>query len=184
MGEACGAALQVATGLEAVHESGLFHGRINPRNLFVCDNGTVKILHIWVWGFDPLDRLTRYRIEVWIDILYLAPECALEPDWADSDRVDSRCDCYSLGAVLYRMVCGEPPFASEAELVRRIVSLPRMLRAGVPRGLADVLTRMLELRPEQRYQSMAEVIDALRPFVRSDPSGRSPGLAAAAQGSG
>jgi serine/threonine protein kinase len=174
IGEACGCAIQVALGLHCIHESNASHERISPVNVFVCDGGTVKILNHWIAAL-YLQNATEG------DVNYIAPEQCL-----DSALLDHRCDCFSLGAVLYHMIGGRSPFATEAELAMRLCTrfqaLPQaqMIRDGVPPALAGVLSRMMAVRPEERYASMAEVIVALRPFVAPAPTGGYPEMAAAA----
>lgn len=84
------------------------------------------------------------------------------------------------------MICGRPPFATEAELAMkrsarfRGVPQAQMVNDGVPPALAPVLARMMAVRAEERYPSMTEVIAALRPFVEPASTGDYPEMAAAA----
>jgi hypothetical protein len=100
---------------------------------------------------------------------YLAPE-----QWEHAHAADTRADIYSLGCTLYHLLAGRPPFAGE-----RYHSVPQKMRAHldtppapvaqlcpeVPAGLAAVLDRMLAKDPAGRFQSPAEVAEALRPFT-------------------
>ncbi len=159
IGEACGCAIQIAKGLHAVHETKPIwetktitkhiYGGINPSNLFVWENGTVKIPNPW-W------------FEAFEDVKLAAAQTAFAaPELSDAPAsMDYRCDCYSLGAVLLHMI-GDGG--------------DRM-----PKELADVVAKMMAKTPEERYQSMAEVIAALRPFVEPAPPGICPPMAAAA----
>jgi serine/threonine protein kinase len=154
------------------------HERLSPDNLFVCDNGTVKILNFWF-------ALSCYLPHLPFDPVYTAPEQHL-----DSYPVDRRCDCYSLGAVLFRMLCGRPPIElqggadwlmSPADFKQKFMSTPKPTPDdGVSPALVSVLTRMMAPRPEDRYPSMTEVIAALRPFVEPESTGDYPEMAAAA----
>ena len=103
---------------------------------------------------------------------YLAPEQA-----RDSHRADIRADIYSLGCSLYQLLCGRAPFSgvgyrSAAEKLRAHAEepLPPLLGA-MPPGLQDVVRRMAAKRPEDRYQTPANVVAALTPFAAgSDPA--------------
>ena len=102
---------------------------------------------------------------------YIAPEQADDPRSADI-----RADIYSLGCTLYHLLAGQPPFAGipEADKVEAHHSMtPPPLgtaRPDVPPELAQVVGRMLAKDPEQRYQTPAEVADALAPFAALEPA--------------
>lgn len=173
VGEACGCAIQAAVGLDHLLQNGVLHQRISPTTLFACESGAVQLLFA---GFDRWDFWEHVPSEE----EYFAPEQFLD------SALLNRCDCFALGAVLYRMICGRPPFATEAELAMKIsgrfasVLSSQMRRDGVPPALAPVLARMMAVRPEERYPSMTEVIAALRPFVEPASTGDYPEMAAAA----
>ena len=101
---------------------------------------------------------------------YLAPEQA-----SDSHRADIRSDIYSLGCSLYQLLCGRAPFGgpgyrSAAEKLRAHAEDPLPPLGPIPPGLQDVIRRMAAKRPEDRYQTPAEVVAALAPFVTgNDP---------------
>jgi serine/threonine protein kinase len=214
LGEACGCAIQIARGLHALHERKRVHERIMPSNVFVCDDGTVKILNhtfatrsdFWFIRYtlasrEPLDA-TFAAPEQSEDSLDVAwdkfwkknrPNAAKAPEQAaESASVDGRCDCYSLGLVLSHMshmsrMSDQPREASsEPNLLHRLVarwrggSQKQTVHEQTPSALASVLTKMTAKKPEDRYQSMLEVIEALRPFVVSASLGTCPPMAAAA----
>jgi hypothetical protein len=107
---------------------------------------------------------------------YMAPEQA-----DDSHEVDGRADIYSLGATLYRLLCGVPPFSgaeyrSPLRKFRALALLPvpplRDRRAVVPPELARIVERMLAKEPADRFASPLDVAEALRPFAaRADLAG-------------
>ncbi|VTU01194.1 serine threonine protein kinase : Serine/threonine protein kinase OS=Pirellula staleyi (strain ATCC 27377 / DSM 6068 / ICPB 4128) GN=Psta_4397 PE=3 SV=1: Pkinase [Gemmataceae bacterium] len=174
VGEACGCAIQVAMGLQCLHESNVSHQQINPINLFVCDNGAVKILNHWI-------AVLYLQNEIERDGDYLAPEQCL-----DSAAIDHRTDIYLLGCVLYRLLAGQVVFP-EGTLAQKLIwhfnrepVPPHTVCTEVPTGLSQVVAKMMAKRPGDRYPSMTEVIAALRPFVEPAPTGDSPEMAAAA----
>src|SRR5262249_37705939 len=135
---------QAALGLQHAHESaGIVHRDIKPGNILVDRNGIVKVLDMGLARFlhDEEDIPTKkYDENVLGPADYLAPEQAL-----DSHTVDIRADIYSLGATLYFVLTGSPPFA-EGSAAQKILwhqlRTPRPVRAlrpEVPEELADVL---------------------------------------------
>lgn len=166
--EAVGYVVQAAAGLQHAHERGLIHRDIKPANLLVTADGVVKLLDMGLARFfrDTKDNLTdRLNDNVILGTVdYAAPEQAL------SNKVDLRADVYSLGATLYALIKGEPPFAGStsqkllAHQMREAPSL-HLVRTDVPEGLSDVVATMMAKNAEDRYQSAAEAIDALVPWV-------------------
>jgi serine/threonine-protein kinase len=104
---------------------------------------------------------------------YLAPEQARDPR-----RVDIRADIYSLGCTLYQALAGEPPFADEnlvRQILRHATQQPRPLEECKPPitpELSKVVTRMMAKKPEDRYQSPAEVGEALKEVLAKLPAAR------------
>src|SRR5262249_2192148 len=112
---------------------------------------------------------------------YLAPEQAL-----DFHAADIRADIYSLGCTFYYLLTGQPPFAG-GMLAEKLLKHPQaepppieQFRQDMPAGLSGVLRRMLAKRPQDRYQTPADVNEALAPFV-SGSLGAKRGFARALQ---
>src|SRR5438270_2380769 len=163
---ACHYIRQAAYGLQHAHESaGLVHRDIKPGNILVDRNGVVKILDMGLARFfhDEEDVLTKkYDENVLGTADYLAPEQAL-----DSHAVDIRADIYSLGATFYYILTGRPPFA-EGTVAQKLIwhqtrqpKSVRSIRPDVPEGLAAVIEKAMAKDPAQRYQTPAEVAEAL-----------------------
>jgi len=163
--------LQAARGLQYAHDQGVVHRDIKPGNLLVDRQGTVKILDMGlarfeeqVGPYDPTasDRLTQsgHAMGTWD---YMAPEQA-----EDAHRADHRADIYSLGCTLYRLLTGRPPYHRESTvqtlMAHREAPIPslRAARDDVPADLDKVFRRMVAKDPKDRYQSMTQVIEALR----------------------
>ena len=160
---------QVCGALAEAHRLGLVHRDLSPSNVFVsvlggrCD--VAKVLDFGVVGgpaatagHDPsADGVVAGTPE------YLAPEQAVA-----GRVVDGRADIYGLGALLYFMVTGAPPFqrATAADVLRAHVSEPvtppRDRVAGIPADLEAVILRCLAKRPEDRFVDARAVADALR----------------------
>jgi len=188
--QACDYIRQAALGLQHAHERGLVHRDIKPSNLLVTsrapgprpgtssshlgrwtlDIGLIKILDL---GLARLRRpanaaaneatmVTKVGAVLIGTPDFLAPEQAL-----DFHGADIRSDIYSLGCTFYFLLAGQPPFAGGSlaqKLVMHREAEPLSLesfRSDLPRGLAKVLGKMLAKRPEHRYQTPAEVAQAL-----------------------
>jgi eukaryotic-like serine/threonine-protein kinase len=171
--QAVGYASQAAAGLQHAHEKGLVHRDIKPANLFVDKQGVVKILDMGLARFfaDPKDDLTRQYDNgaVLGTVDFLSPEQAIA-----SSSVDHRADIYSLGATLYMLIVGRPPF--EGSTAQKLLSVQlkeptavALLRRDVPPELSDVVARMMAKEPAERFQSAAEVIEALSPWCPALP---------------
>jgi serine/threonine protein kinase len=153
---------QAALGLGHAHAAGLIHRDIKPSNLMVDRRGVVKILDLGLARLvdDEGDELTRGAVLGNAD--FIAPEQAL-----DSHAVDARADVYSLGATFWYCLTGHRPARAGLEFLRS-PSRPRHdaeLRADVPEGLWQVLRKMMAPAPADRYQTPAEVLEAVTPFI-------------------
>jgi eukaryotic-like serine/threonine-protein kinase len=170
---ACHYARQVSFGLQHAFEMGFVHRDIKPANLLVDQAGVVKVLDLGLVRSeaDANSGLTKLLDNKSIlgTADYVAPEQAV-----DSSKVDIRADVYSLGATLYFLLVGRPLFPegrTAQKLVWQQIKEPvpvDRLRPEVPPGLAAVIHKMLQKRPEDRFQTPAEVFDALAPFVPDD----------------
>jgi serine/threonine protein kinase len=140
---------QAALGLQHVHEAGLVHRDLRPSNLMIARAGVVKILDLGLARFrhNGGDSLTGG--EVLGEVAYIAPEQVL-----DSHAVDVRADIYGLGATFYFGLTGRPPGAGVGDAATEPP-------AGAPVDLVDVLLRMLAVEPTRRYQTPAQVVEAV-----------------------
>ncbi len=181
---------QAAIALEHAHHSGLVHRDIKPGNILVDRSGVVKVLDMGLARFfnDEDDILTKkYDENVLGTADYLAPEQAI-----DSHEVDIRADIYSLGATFYFLLAGRTPFGegtTAQKLIWHQTRRPRPLheiRADAPLPLLDVIEKMMAKDKAQRYQTPAEVADALAPFTETPipppPEREMPQLSPAATG--
>jgi serine/threonine protein kinase len=159
---------QAAEALCHVHETGLVHRDLKPSNLLLERSGTIKLADLGLVRFfhDKADQLTQMQGGSMMGTLdYLSPEQAL-----DSHAVDIRTDIYSLGATLYFLLVGHPPFPDKTlsqkllwVQMRDPVDL-RELHPELSEGLAAVVRRMMAKDPAKRYQTAQEVVAALVPW--------------------
>ena len=153
--------LQTAVGLAAAHEKSLVHRDIKPANILI-EGGSerVKLTDFGLARAAEDVRLTQTGFVTGTP-LYMSPE------QARGAAVDHRSDLYSLGAVLYQMATGDPPFEGDSPLalLRRVEQedpIPvREVNPVVPEPLARLIERLLVKDPADRYQSAAEVAELL-----------------------
>ena len=186
VGEAVGHAVQAAAGLQHAHDKGVAHRDVKPANLLVGRDGIVKILDLGLAQFfeDSGTRLNRSSDVVMGTTDYASPE------QLSGEEADLRSDIYSLGATLYHLLTGQPPFtgSTAAKMVAHHLSAVPPAREAcpdVPEGLSEIVGRMLAKDPGERFQTAAQVVQSLLPFVNTPDrhgqgSGRLPPLAAAA----
>lgn len=166
---------QAALGLEHAHDAGLVHRDVKPANILLDSSGTVKVLDLGLAlmyqdeGASVTRQLNSGAVLGTAD--YLAPEQAL-----DLHEVDVRADVYSLGATLFALLIGRPPFDGRTigqKLMYHQTRIPDRvdrIRPEIPAELADVVARMLSKSREDRQQSMREVALALAPWADAAPS--------------
>ncbi len=168
---ACHYIAQAAEGLQHAHEAGWVHRDIKPGNLLLDRAGTIKLLDMGLARLfhDDGEGLTRkYGKDAVLGTAdYLAPEQVTSSD------VDIRADVYGLGATLYFLLTGQSPFG-EGTIAQKLLwqqtrdpESVRKLRPAVPAELETVVRRMMAKKPSQRYQTPAEVVEALRPWTET-----------------
>lgn len=166
VGAAVDCILQAACGLQFAHGEGVVHRDIKPSNLLLDKRGVVKILDMGLARIESNDANSRTELTgtgmMMGTVDYVAPEQAV-----DSKKADARSDIYSLGCTLYYLLNGRAPYMGESAMSRLLAHRDQMipslseLRNDVPGGLDDVFKKMIAKLPEQRHQSMTEVIVAL-----------------------
>jgi serine/threonine-protein kinase len=185
VGEAVSYAVQAAAGLQHAHDKGVAHRDIKPSNLLVGRDGIVKILDLGLAQFfeDSGTRLA-HGAAVMGTTDYVAPEQLL------GAPADHRADIYNLGATLYHLLTGRPPFTGTTAakmIAHHLSAVPPAAEvcSDVPEPLSDIVDVMLAKDPSDRFQTAGEVVQALMPFVGTPDrtgqrSGKLPPLAAAA----
>jgi serine/threonine protein kinase len=162
---------QVAAALDTAHARGLVHRDVKPGNILIEEAGG----HVFLTDFGLVKRsrsvsaLTRAGQFVGT-ISYMAPE------QIQGQEVDGRADVYSLGCVLYECLVGEPPYQRDQEVAMmyaHLVDPPPSVserRPDLPPGVDDVMARAMAKSPGDRFQTGAELVEALREAVAAPPA--------------
>ena len=166
--DACEMMRQVALGLSHAHAAGIVHRDIKPSNLMLSRTGEVKILDFGLARMGPWDEASAELTTVGQlmgTLDYMAPEQAER-----ADTVDYRADLYSLGATLFRLLCGHPPLCASPELsplakLRLLATheSPSLgtLRPDAPSQLIQLTSSLLARDPAKRPPSAAHVAETL-----------------------
>jgi serine/threonine-protein kinase len=161
--------VQICSALREAHAHGLIHRDIKPGNLIVCERGgvpdVIKLLDfglVQIVRVDAFDgRLTGQGTVVGTPT-YLSPEQA-----CGREVLDVRSDIYSVGAVAYYLLTGQPPFVRKSPMellaahMLEVPSRPRALRGDIPEDLEAVIVRCLQKNPESRYADVGRLEEAL-----------------------
>lgn len=146
--------------LAYAHGQGVIHRDIKPENIMLTPQGQVKVTDFGLAFANEEVRLTRNEGLVGT-ILYMSPEMI------QGREIDARADLYSLGAVLYELLAGVPPFAGEqiAQIISKVIHsdhIPLSVRrTDIPPVLDSAITRLLMKEPQQRHSSAQEALNAL-----------------------
>ena len=180
--EAVRIAIETAEAVAAAHDKGIVHRDLKPENIFLVRRegapASVKVLDFGIAKLrsDVASTLAQTQVGMVMGTpQYMSPE-----QCRDVSTVDQRADIYSLGVILYEMVCGRPPFQSAAgfaDLVYAHVAVipesPRKIVPSLPSSVESVILRCLAKAPDDRYASMRDLVDGLRSALLQEQNGPS-----------
>jgi tetratricopeptide (TPR) repeat protein len=162
---------QVSDAVAAAHTRGVIHRDIKPSNIMLDGDGGVHIMDFGLAKSAGTDsKHTRDGTTIGTPA-YMPPEQAR----GELSRVDERSDVYSIGAVLYELLSGRPPFGgcNLLEIVLAVINeeppRPRSVNSRLPRDLETIIVKCMEKDPARRYQTAIELRDELRRFRSGEP---------------
>jgi TolB-like protein len=166
-------AREAAQALHYAHEHGIVHRDIKPENLLLTRDGNTLVADFGIaraLGAGGEEKLTETGLAVGTPA-YMSPEQA-----AGDRNLDARTDVYSLAAVLYELLAGEPPYTgatTQAMLVKRLTEPApsvRAVRPSVPAGVDDAIRKALAPVPADRFASAAQLAQALQLATAAGPT--------------
>lgn len=167
-------AMQIAEGLEVSHQQGLFHGLLKPSNIMI---GPERQVYILDFGIGCL--LAETEGESLVDTMSTANsvtsglDCSSPESIMDPTNLTPTGDQYSLGCVMYYMLAGQYPFpdgsAAEKMMAHQFKQPQPLaeLAPDTPPELLAVVEKLMQKKPENRFTSVGQIVEELRPFVRS-----------------
>jgi serine/threonine protein kinase len=163
--------LQVAKAIAYAHSQGIIHRDLKPANILISADGTLKIADFGLARrIDDQSQLTQDGTVLGTPS-YMAPEQAS----GSLHQIGPLCDVYSIGAMLYELLTGRPPFkgASVWEVINLVrhaePSPPSNLRPDTPRDLETICLKCLQKSPEKRYSSATDLVEDLKRFINNEP---------------
>ncbi len=153
---------EAARGLDYAHQHGVIHRDIKPENILLTRDGTTLVADFGIArALNTEDGLTRTGVAIGTPY-YMSPE------QTDDNPVDARSDLYSLAAVLYEMLTGEPPFTGRSlhAIVAKRLAEPtpsvRALRADVPVGVDEAIRKAMAPVPANRFGTVTQFAQAIQ----------------------
>ena len=166
-------ASRICEALAYMHENGVVHRDLKPANIMLCNDGSIRIMDFGIARAANARRLTFVGFTPTMGTPdYMAPE------QVKGSRGDERTDIYSLGAILYEMATGEPPFAGDSPYVimnARVTGdpqAPRKINPNLTPVLEEIILHAMERDPKRRYQSASEMKKELDDYEAVDMTSR------------
>lgn len=171
---------RIAQALDYAHENGVIHRDIKPANIFIVGNSTPKVLDFGIASASRQlsdadstlgeDQVSERRL--------LGTPNYMSPEQAKSAVVDARTDIFSLGVMMYQLLCGQLPFKGKDvpgilhAITHDAAIPPQEIKPDVPLRLARIAAKALAKKPEDRYQRAADMARELNRFLEKERTDR------------
>ncbi len=158
-------------GLRALHHAGVVHRDLKPANVLLDEHGQPRVTDFGLAKRTSVDSGMTATGQILGTPSYMPPEQAR----GDIDTVGPLADVYALGAVLYCLLTGRPPFqaANVMETLRHVLERepvpPSRLNPSVPADLETICLKCLEKDPARRYDTADDLVDELARYLRGEP---------------
>ena len=162
---------KVARTVHYAHEHGILHRDIKPGNILLDAKGEPQLTDFGLARLVETESTMTRTLEVLGTPSYMAPEQAM----GNNSAVSSATDVYGLGAVLYQLLTGQPPFAGGAtyETIKLLLDTepkqPRLLNPKIDRDLSTICLKCLEKDPKRRYSSALALAEDLERWLKHEP---------------
>jgi hypothetical protein len=163
--------VKVAEAVQFAHSQGVIHRDIKPSNILIDDAGQARVTDFGLAKRIDAEETFTHSGAIMGSPSYMPPEQAR----GENDHVDCRADVYSLGATLYAVTTGKPPFRSSSvfDTLRQVLECdpapPRRLNAEIDRDVETICLKCLEKDPARRYESAQAFADDLCRWLRREP---------------
>jgi serine/threonine-protein kinase len=157
-------AIDVLCALDFAHSNGVIHRDVKPENIQILSTGVVKLTDFGI------ARLT-FEPNITMDGQVFGTPSYMSPEQVEGKDIDVRSDIFSVGTVLYEMLCGQKPFQGDSvvAIASAIMHKEPLPQNQISWGVQQVISKALDKSPALRFSSAKEMISALKSLLVGDP---------------
>ena len=158
--------IQILRALQHAHDRGIVHRDIKPQNIMLFSDGTIKVMDFGIARFAREEGKTISDKAIG-SVHYISPE------QARGDVTDEKSDIYSVGVMMYEMLCGVKPFDGDNPVAVALMHMQneaqplRAVNDSIPEGLEEIVIRAMQKEAPKRYQSASEMIKDIEEFKKN-----------------
>lgn len=158
---------QTLDALSHAHEKGVVHRDIKPQNIMLIEDGSIRVMDFGIARFSRAQNSATVTDKAIGSVHYISPE------QAKGDITDAKADIYSVGVMMYEMLCGKLPFESEnmvSVAIKQISDMAKPLREinpDIPEALEAITAKAMAKNPQQRYSSAKDMLGDIEEFKKN-----------------